>query len=121
MTDQASIEEHRQRLSTRIRNYNAKGVLLMEVETGGDLEVRPVSFDEDEILDADEDADEDEMMAVDDAGDDSEVELEQEGVDDEDEVAEDPERMQLMMPLSFTRGDIIRLGLESLARQELEL
>jgi hypothetical protein len=117
MTDRASIEERRQRLSTRIWNYNAKGALLMEVETGGDLEVRPVSFDEDEILDADEDK----MMAVDDAGDDSDVELEQEGVDDEDEVAEDPERMQLMMPSSFSRGDIIRLGLESLARQELEL
>ena len=93
----------------------------MEVETGSDLEVRPVSFDEDEILDEDEDADEDQI--VDDAGDDSDVELEQEGVDnnDEDEVAEDPERMQLMMPSSFTRGDITRLGLESLARQELEL
>src|SRR5882762_6055130 len=101
MSDRTSIEDRQQRLSTRIQSYNSKGSVLMEIETGTDLEVvvAPVSFDEDTILDEGEDEDE----------------------DDEDEVAEGPERMQVIMPSSFNCTDITRLGLENLAHQELEL
>ena len=87
MSDRTSIEDHQQRLSTRIQSYNSKGSVLMEIETGTDLEVvvAPVSFDEDTILDEGEDEDEDE---------------------DEDEVAKGPERMQVIMPSSFNHTDI---------------
>ena len=121
MSDRTSIEDRRQRLSTRIQSYNSKGSVLMEIETGTDLEVvvAPVSFDEDTILDEGEDEDEDDVASDD--GDGDYLDGPGEEGEDEDEVAEGPERMQVIMPSSFNRADITRLGLENLAHQELEL
>lgn len=121
MSDRTSIEDRRQRLSTRIQSYNSKGSVLMEIETGTDIEVvvAPVSFDEDTILDEGEDEDEDDVASDDDDGD--YLDGGGEEGDDEDEVAEGPERMQVIMPSSFNHADITRLGLENLAHQELEL
>ena len=121
MSDRTSIEDRRQRLSTRIQSYNSKGSVLMEIETGTDLEVvvAPVSFDEDTILDEGEDEDEDDVASDDGNGD--YLDGPGEEGEDEDEVAEGPERMQVIMPSSFNRADITRLGLENLAHQKLEL
>ena len=77
----------------------------------------PGSFDEDNILDDGEE--EDDVMSKGGVGED--LDGPEDEVDDEDEVAEDPERMSLMMPSLFDHEDITWLGLENLAHQELEL
>jgi len=91
-----------------------------------DIKQNPISFDEDDVLDEEGDAEEDVVS--------SDVEDELEGceVDDDHDAEEEysdsdgddvgpPERLTLMMPSSFDRDDILRLGLEGLAEQELEL
>ena len=77
-------------------------------EDGNDVMV----LDDDMELEDEYDNSDDEHGNVDEADEDPS--------DDEDE-AQPPERMQLMMPSSVHRDDVVGLGLEALIAQELEL
>jgi hypothetical protein len=92
-----------------------------------DISSRPVSFDEDYVLDHGEEEDQDIVLSGDEEGPSDAEEEDDENAsiatcDEEDESApEDPERMQLFMPSSLREQDIRRIGLEGLAAQEVEL
>src|SRR5882762_3302813 len=107
MGDRTSIMDRQHRLLRRIRAFHAKNYLVIDGIANNDSNIipHPISFDEDEILQDDEDPED--MMAFED--------------DVNDEEEESPERMQLMMPSSLNATDIIHLGVEDLAAQELEL
>jgi hypothetical protein len=137
MGDRTSIMDRQHRLLRRIRAFHAKNYLVIDGIANNDSNIipHPISFDEDEILQDDEDPED--MMAFEDDDNDEEEEeeeggggedeeREEDGEDDEisavnDEEEESPERMQLMMPSSLNATDIIHLGVEDLAAQELEL
>ena len=85
--------------------------------------MNPLNF-HDENPSGEEDGDD--VMELDDEYDNSDNEhgnvdeVDEDPSDDEDE-AQPPERMQLMMPSSVHRDDVVGLGLEDLIAQELEL
>ena len=85
--------------------------------------MNPLNFHDENPL-GEEDGDD--VMELDDEYDNSDDEhgnmdeADEDPSNDEDE-AQPPERMQLMMPSSVYRDDVVRLGLKALIAQELEL
>jgi hypothetical protein len=80
--------------------------------------------EEDNILDVGDEVDNlfEHSTASDDTGDEGSEDGEDDEDDEDDEaIAENPERLRLAMPSSLGRECIVRLGLETLALQELEL
>src|SRR6267154_5803442 len=140
MRNLTSIIDRRHHLAQRIRAFHGKKY-ISPPDAGDDepeIIANPLSFDEDVIVDNNEEVDDDMWWDMD-----NEDAMEEEVEDEEDEEDEDedeedeedeedippsddeqdhfPEKMQLMMPSSLNRADIVRLGLEVLAAQELEL
>jgi hypothetical protein len=105
-----------------IEAFHAKGsAFLGNFDDGGDdIFLEQIDCEEDNILDVGDEAEDllDNSVASDDSSDDGPEGGEEE---DDEEVAENPERLRLAMPSSLGRACVVRLGLETLAKQELEL
>ena len=123
MGERTSIADRRNKLQKRIASFHATGSVIMEIPDVDEPDVRPASFEEDELLDREDDGD----VLGSDNDDEGSGEDEEEvvsGYDDDEEdieVNEMPEQMQLRLPSALDRASIIRSGLESLASQELAL
>ena len=131
MMDRTKIAEQQHRLAKRIRAFHSKEFLtLAQRHNDGDnndpgVRVNPLNLNEENLLDEDDDDgvveldeeyedEDDEDGGVDEAHDDDR------SSSDEDN-AEPLERIQLMMPSSVDRDDMVRMGLQVLVAQELEL
>lgn len=135
MMDKTKIADRQHRLAKRIRAFHSKNFLTLsqrhndvdDNESG--IRMNPSNF-HDENPSVEEDGDDvmelDDDMELEDEYDNSDDEhgnvdeADEDPSDDEDE-AQPPERMQLMMPSSVHRDDVVGLGLEDLIAQELEL
>ena len=123
MGERTSIADRRNKLQKRIASFHATGSVIMEIPDVDEPDVRPASFEEDELLDREDDGD---VLGSDndDEGSGEDEEEVMSGYDDDKEdieVNEMPEQMQLRLPSTLDRASIIRSGLESLASQELAL
>lgn len=126
MHDRTSIIDRRHRLAKRIRAFHRKKYISPPdaVDDEPEIVTNPLTFDEDVIVDNNEEVEDDMGWDVDDEGAlDEEEQEDREDIDPSEDEEEDhfPEKMQLMMPSSLNRADIFRLNLEALAAQELEL
>ena len=94
MAEQTTLEERHQRIENRIRSFHAKFDSMLEGLEHEDIVLQPPE-DEDDWLDDDEANNEPQITA--------------------------PEFMPIFMPSSLQHADIQRLGLEPMAKQEMEL
>ena len=129
MMDKTKIADRQHWLAKRIRAFHSKNFLILsqrhndvnDNESG--IRMNPSNF-HDENPSVKEDGDD--VMELEDENDNSDDEhgnvdeADEDPSNDEDE-AQPPERMQLMMPSSVYRDDVVGLGLEALIAQELEL
>ena len=117
---QTSIATSRQRLSRRIDAFHTKGSTYLGdlCEYGDEITLNTTHFEEDNIMDAeDQDSDGDISDAEDEDSD-----VESGSIDEEDdEIPDDPERRRLAMPSALGKANIVRLRLNLVASQELEL
>jgi hypothetical protein len=115
-SQRTSIEEKRGKLASRLHSFHQKAEEFMGETGDDDINMLPqvTGYELDDVEESeDEDADsnDEEMTESDDDGDD----------DDGDRESETPENTVLCIPSSLTTVDIERLGLQSLAQQELQL
>jgi hypothetical protein len=129
MMDNTKIADWQHRLARRIQAFHSKDFLTLSQchnnvdDNDSGIRMNPLNFHDENPL-GEEDGDD--VMELDDEYDNSDDEhgnmdeADEDPSNDEDE-AQPPERMQLMMPSSVYRDDVVGLGLEALIAQELEL
>jgi len=120
-TQWTSIEDRRRRLETRLDNFQKKAMEYIGnlEEDEEDLDILPqfTGFE-----DPDQDGSDYESLSFEgENADEYEYEYEDEDEDEDDNGPECPETTVICMPSSFKREQIEALGIQDLARQELEL
>ena len=122
VSKRTAIATSRQKLGRKIEAFHAKGsAFLGDISDGGDdISLEQIDCEEDNILDVGDEFDDfpDDSIPSDASSDEGSNDDEEE---EEEEMAENPEGLRLAMPSSLGRECIVRIGLEALATQELEL